>query len=243
VNAAAGRNGKRKASCFKKLLRLTGSAASQMLTDLAERLAQRGCRVVVITGQLLYSGRQRVLPAFQEIAGVEVHRVWTTSFGRASRGRVFDYLSFYAMSALAVLRIARRGDVVVAKTDPPMLSITLLAPVKIRRACLVNWLQDIFPEVLEAVSGRNIPPVAIRMLRGIRNISLKASRANVAIGQRMKSFLVSQGLPPVGNHCNPELGRREFNPAGTPTRQSTAPGLETSRGIRRGLFREPRKSP
>jgi glycosyltransferase involved in cell wall biosynthesis len=191
------------------------SATSQILTDIAERLAQRGFRVVVITSRLLYGGSTRILAAGDKFNGVEIHRIWTTSFGRSGRGRLLDYLTFYATSAWTVFRIARCGDIVVAKTDPPMLSITLLASTKFRRASLVNWLQDLFPEVLEAVSNRKIPHVVIGMLRRLRNISLKASRENVAIGQTMKSVLIDQGIPRarisvIPNWADGELIRPEL---------------------------------
>ena len=49
-------------------------------------------------------------------------------------------------------RSARKGDVIVAKTDPPLLSIVLAPIAKLRGAHLVNWLQDIFPEVAEKLN-------------------------------------------------------------------------------------------
>ena len=37
------------------------------------------------------------------------------------------------------------GVMVIAKTDPPMLSVIAAPVCWLRRACLVTWLQDIFP--------------------------------------------------------------------------------------------------
>ena len=44
------------------------------------------------------------------------------------------------------------GDVIVAKTDPPLLSVVLAPIAKLKGAHLVNWLQDVFPEVVEKLN-------------------------------------------------------------------------------------------
>ena len=82
------------------------------------------------------------------VYGVEVKRVWTSRRGRAYlSGRSVDYLTFYLAAAWHVFRFARLGDAIVAKTDPPLLSVVLAPIAKLKGAHLVNWLQDLFPEV------------------------------------------------------------------------------------------------
>src|SRR5574341_343855 len=98
------------------------SATSQMLSDLAFHLAGRGLSVQVITGCQLYDAPDAQLAATEEVRGVSVRRIGTTRFGRQNLvGRALDYLSFYRGAAKALDEIARPGDLVVAKTDPPML--------------------------------------------------------------------------------------------------------------------------
>ena len=42
----------------------------------------------------------------------------------------------------------------IAKTDPPMLSVVAALAARVRGAMLVNWLQDLFPEnPLPRISG------------------------------------------------------------------------------------------
>lgn len=62
-----------------------------------------------------------------------------------------DYLTFYLSAALSLLRRAGRGDIVVAKTDPPMLSVMAVPIASLKGAKLVNWLQDLFPEIAVAL--------------------------------------------------------------------------------------------
>ena len=118
-----------------------------MLSDLAFDLARQGERVTVITSRQRYDAPNVALPAKETIDGVEIFRVWTSRFGRQNLiGRSADYLSFYVTAAWTLLRLARRGDIVIAKTDPPMLSVIAAPIARLRGARLVNWLQDIFPD-------------------------------------------------------------------------------------------------
>jgi glycosyltransferase involved in cell wall biosynthesis len=99
------------------------------------------------------------------------------------------------MAVVAVFRLATRGDVVVAKTDPPMLSIALLLPATLRGALLINWLQDLFPEVLQELARRKVPRFLYEVLKGLRDASLRRAAANVAIGTQMKALLERQRVP------------------------------------------------
>ena len=91
----------------------------------------------------------------ERIDGVDVHRVRTTRFGRDKLvGRAADYANFYLAAGWRLWRIARAGDVIVAKTDPPLISVIAALVARRRGARLVNWVQDAFPEVAEALGVR-----------------------------------------------------------------------------------------
>jgi glycosyltransferase involved in cell wall biosynthesis len=173
------------------------SATSQMLSDIAFGLAAKGWRVTVIASRLSYQGSDGPLPPRETVRNVEILRIWTSSFGRDHLvGRAIDYATFYLSTAIAVLRTARRGDILVAKTDPPMLSV-LIAPIAwLRGAKLINWLQDIFPEVAQAIDVGGVPQFVYPPLRRVRNRSLKRSDANVVLGDRMRSRLLDIGVAP-----------------------------------------------
>lgn len=172
------------------------SATSQILSDLAFHLADNGFDVAVITSRQRYGQSKARLPAREVVRGVHIHRVWTSSFGRAQLlGRTIDYLSFYIATAAALASVLRKEDVVVAKTDPPLVSIVAAAAAGIRGAYLINWLQDIFPEVAAALA---IPGMDGRMaaaLRRLRNWSLRRAAVNITLGNRMASYIGSQGIP------------------------------------------------
>ena len=115
------------------------SATSQMLSDQAFALARNGHQIVVITSRQDYSDNSKRYPAKEEIDGVTVRRVWTSRFGRFTlMGRALDYFSFFVTSAWRLAVLVRPGDVIVAKTDPPMLSLLAYPICTMRGAKLVN---------------------------------------------------------------------------------------------------------
>jgi colanic acid biosynthesis glycosyl transferase WcaI len=182
------------------------SATSQMLSDLAFELAQHGDSVSVITSRQLYDAPDARLPARETYRGVSIRRVATSRFGRkSSPGRAIDYLTFYVSSAWALWKIAREGDLVVAKTDPPLLGVVVGPIARLRRAMLVNWLQDIFPEVAEATgfARHRLARFAFRLLAALRNRSLRMAAANVVIGERMAARLEALAVSPSRIHFIP----------------------------------------
>src|SRR5215208_3607785 len=124
------------------------SATSQMLSDLAFGLSQEGFSIRIITSRQRYEDPAARLPSIEHTEGVLIHRVPTTSFGRRSViARSLDYLTFYVSSFLACLKVARRGDILVAKTDPPLISVVVMVAARLRGAQVINWLQDLYPDV------------------------------------------------------------------------------------------------
>ena len=100
------------------------SATSQQLTDLAVELVTRGVEVRVVTSRLRYDGPGGLLPPRETLDGVSVYRVSTSAFGRSTlAGRAIDYATFYVAAAARLIALLRRGDAVVALTDPPLISI------------------------------------------------------------------------------------------------------------------------
>src|SRR6185312_3205002 len=125
----------------------------ELLSSLGFALVTQGFRVEVITSRLRYEEARASLRPRETIRGVEIWRVWTSQWGRQNLlGRIFDYISFYLSAAWRLLQNARTGDIIIAKTDPPLLSL-VIAPLAWWRGChLVNWLQDLFPEVAVALN-------------------------------------------------------------------------------------------
>jgi colanic acid biosynthesis glycosyl transferase WcaI len=186
------------------------SATSQLVSDLAFHLAGTGYDVHAIASRQRYDDPRADLAALETIRGVTIHRIATTRFGRAMLiGRGLDYLSFYALVRRKLDQVARPGAIVVAKTDPPMLGAVAMRAGAARRYLLVNWLQDLYPEVAMRLGVPFMNGMLGARLLRLRDASLEAAAANVAIGERMAANLRRLGVPEdrirvIPNWCEDE---------------------------------------
>jgi glycosyltransferase involved in cell wall biosynthesis len=172
------------------------SATSQLLSDLAMHLAAAGMEVAVVTSRLRYQDAAPVYAARERVGGVQVLRVLTSRFGRFSLpGRALDYLTFYVAAGWTLLRVVKAGDVLVAKTDPPLISVVAALVAARRGARLVNWVQDLFPEVAAAAGVRRLDGALGRWLRVWRDWSLARAECCVVIGERMARRLSAEAVP------------------------------------------------
>jgi colanic acid biosynthesis glycosyl transferase WcaI len=172
------------------------SATAQLLTDLVETAVKDGFATTVLAGRQLYHDPGAGLPARGRHAGAEVRRLWSTRSGRFwLPGRALDGASFCWSVFFALLAAARPGDVIMAKTDPPLLSVAAWAAARLKRARLINWCQDLFPETAAAVGVRLAAGASGRALRALRNASLAGAAINVAVCEGMAARLRAEGIP------------------------------------------------
>lgn len=172
------------------------SATSQLMSDLGFHLAARGHDVCALTSRQAYGHAQAGYANEEQVRGLHIYRCWSFAFGRGKLvGRALDYLSFYISVFFVVLRRMRRGDILVATTDPPLLGLFLRPAALIRGAKLVNWHHDLFPEIATRSNVGGLGPRTGQVLQILRNRNCRTAHANVVLGQRMQEFLVSQGIP------------------------------------------------
>jgi glycosyltransferase involved in cell wall biosynthesis len=172
------------------------SATSQLLTELAFHLARQGHSVEVVCSRQLYEGAGARLLARDSAQGVEMHRAWSTTFGRAHlAGRLIDYVTFYLGAWLALRRLCDPQTIVVAKTDPPLISVLAAHVVRSRGGKLVNWLQDVFPEVGKHLGIKMLGGRIGNLIKRLRDHSLKAAACNVVLGERMAQLVQTCGIP------------------------------------------------
>ena len=108
------------------------SATSQMLTDLTTGLAD-DYRITVVTSRKLYNDPIAKLERRDKYKGVEILRLNTTRMGRDKLWRrAMDYVSFYLRVLLFLARNIKKDDLVVLKTDPPLLSLMNTATIRLK---------------------------------------------------------------------------------------------------------------
>jgi glycosyltransferase involved in cell wall biosynthesis len=90
--------------------------------------------------------------------------------------------------------LVRRGDVVVAMTDPPLISVPSSLIARLKGARMVNWLQDIFPEVAGELDFRRVAGLVKGALTWLRDRSLSTTACNVVLGELMAAKLADRAI-------------------------------------------------
>jgi len=166
-------------------------ATGALLSELTPALVDYGWRVTVLTGPA------EGAPA-SEITGEGVHieRIPALSFTRESTlRRGLAYASLFPAFLARGLRIPS-PDVVVTKTDPPMLKVLGPLLARLRGARAVHWAQDLYPEVAEGVGAIAENGLLARTMRGLSTWALRGHDHVVTVGRCMRERIVGErGLP------------------------------------------------
>jgi colanic acid biosynthesis glycosyl transferase WcaI len=139
-------------------------------------------------------------------------------------GRAADYLSFYRSVRRRLTEIARRGDIIVAKTDPPLLAVVAMAAARRRDARLINWLQDIYPETAVVLGVPFMRGPVAAALAALRNRTLRQAQATVVVGdlmaRRVETLCASAArIHLIANWCDDE-SITPLKPADNPLRKA-----------------------
>lgn len=189
-----------------------------LAADLLEALAERGHEVHVITSSRDYNDPARTYAHHERIRGVTVWRMRTSGFGRGGKvGRMIDYVTFLIGSGWRLWRLPR-PDLVIAMTTPPMLARVAVPICRRRRARLVYWAMDLYPDVAFALGFLRPDGLLGRGLRRAAQRSIDAADRIVALDPGMAERLTAQGASRVDvihNWCDGEAIRprsREEHP-------------------------------
>lgn len=156
-----------------------------VLHDLAKTLLDRGHEVRVIASQRAYDGGQRYARRIV-LEGVEIARIAAFGFGRRSfLSKLFDYLSFFGLTAAKLINQQPRPEVVVALTTPPYLGL-LGKMVAGRYHCRhAHWIMDLYPDVLVAHGMVTANRFCHHWLQNLTRSELKHAGTILALGPYM----------------------------------------------------------
>lgn len=132
------------------------------INDLVSGLVRRGHHVTVLTGLPNYP-EGKVFPAFledssrfQHYEGAEIHRAPMLARGKGGLRLLLNYISF-AISAIfyGIWKLRGQKFDAVFAYEPSPITVGMPAVVMrfIKRAPLVFWVQDLWPETLQAVGA------------------------------------------------------------------------------------------
>lgn len=184
------------------------------INDVARDLAVEGASVIVLTGQPNYPEGD-IYPGYRAYGwgesaftrGVTIQRVPLAPRGKGSALRLAaNYLSFIAFATLLgpwLLRRRRIDVVFVYGTSPILQAIPAILLARVKRAKLVIWVQDLWPESLQ-VTGFVRNKLLLSMVRSV--VSWCYRRADLLLVQSPAFVAPVQaraGQTPVRYHPNP----------------------------------------
>lgn len=181
------------------------AATAQLLTDLAEALGARGWEVHVIA-----SGDHGVTLH----RGVTIHRTGGSAEHRGLWSRALNYLRFLRAARRILTQQLHGGEIVVLKTDPPLLAAVATGVASRHGAHVVHWIQDIYPEIVVRHAGEWFAPL-LQPLQWLRNRAWRRARYCVVPSADMREPLLRAGLPPTRLNVFPNWAPRELQEPAT----------------------------
>src|ERR1043166_2412481 len=178
---------------FNRSFHPDGEASGQLLTELCEDLSHDH-QVTVIAGRPYNMDRfGSWSPIKREWLGhVEILRAYNPRFNKGSFiGRLMNLFSYFCFSLLAGFS-ARRPDVVIAETDPPVLGLAGWFFAALYRAKFIFYVQDVFPDVGIAL-GKIRSPILISLLEASTRFILRHADQVVVLGEDMRKRLETKG--------------------------------------------------
>lgn len=188
------------------------AATSQLLTDLADALAARGWEVHVIAAG----------PGDDHRGAVTIHRT-----GLEPSFRPLRYAAFLHRARRQLTTLVRPGDVVVLKTDPPMLAAAATKLAIARGARVVQWVQDIYPETLAAHLGAWSRPFLWPLVRA-RDAAWRRAVACHTLGEDMAAVLRAAGVSSDRVACLPNWAPVELH---TPANAADIAAVRAAWGV------------
>lgn len=170
------------------------AATSQLLTDVARELQERGHEVFAIASEGGYAPANGEDPP-----PVAVHRVKGLKFVRGSLGRISSYASFFIGCAWHGLTLPR-PDVVLTLTTPPLISVVGTLIKRFRGSQHFIWEMDVYPDVAVDVGYFKRGGILDRISGMLADFSRKRSDGILALGECMRRRLINRGLPPENIH-------------------------------------------
>lgn len=170
-------------------------SVSQHVSDLAFKLIKEGNAVTVFTSRYPYEEKFEKYKSYEFINGVEVQRLFQTSFGKTNIfGRILDFFSFYCSISFKLIFINRKNyDIIIGTTVPPLLSLIGVLIAKWKRMRFVYWIMDLQPELSISSGLIDNNSFVARLFTFLGNYIIRHSDKIISLDRFMTSYLISRG--------------------------------------------------
>ena len=168
------------------------TSTGYFVTGIAEGLAGK-FRVSALCGQASYLARGLRAPSHEVVNGVEVHRCRATTFDKNKLHLKFLNLITISASIFWTAMFAfRRGDIVIAVTNPPLLPYLAAFACRVRGARFVLLVHDVYPEVLTRLGILKPSSVFARLMESASRCLYKNADRIVVLGRDMEALVAQK---------------------------------------------------
>lgn len=158
--------------------------ASHLITQTAEGVAD-AFDVHVLCGQPNYFESGNSAPAREAHNGTHIYRVRGTRFRGGLFFRLLNALSFTLAVFFFALRHFRKGDRILAATNPPPVPVMIGLAARLRRCRSTLLVHDVFPELLAAAGAVRQGSLPYRLLEMLFRWSYRSFDGFVVLGDDM----------------------------------------------------------
>jgi glycosyltransferase involved in cell wall biosynthesis len=189
------------------------STTSGYMTDIAKALAEKS-RVVVISSSPHSASKSPPTPGEPEV--IEIRSWWPEKSALFSR--LFAAVLFSVQVFVAVMKHARREDVLLCVTTPFTLPYTVALAARLRKAASAVIIYDLYPDTLIMAGFLGASSILTKWLRSANEVMFRWLDAIVIIGRDMSSKLLAYPrmtaakLSLIPNWSTLPVHYRELNP-------------------------------
>jgi colanic acid biosynthesis glycosyl transferase WcaI len=188
------------------------TSTGYFLTGIAEGIAERFPTGAVCC-RPTYASRALRVPWRETHNGVAIIRCRATRLDPHKLvSRAVNMLTITASMFITLLRVVKKGDVVIVVTNPPTLPFVTRFICGIRGARCVLLVHDVYPEALAAAGMLRRGGIAYRMLGAIAARLYRTVDHVVVLGRDMARIAAEKGarrIATIPNWGDVELVRRE----------------------------------
>ena len=173
------------------------SPTAQLAASLAERRADRGDEVTIVTGRAGYLEGLSRSTRPETRSGLRVRRVWTPDLGKSSRTRrLLGYVSFSLGCLGRMVRLPRQ-DVIIAMTTPPFVVLAaVLHRLLHRRTRIILWSMDCYPDAAERFGELNPGSLISRILHRLNQWAFRHVEIVIGLDGAMVELLEQYAAGP-----------------------------------------------
>ena len=170
------------------------TSTGYFLTGIAEGLAEV-YDVSVLCGQPSYWARGVRAPRRELLNGVNVQRCWATTLDKNSPpSRVINLITISLSVFIQALFRFRRGDIVIAVTNPPLLPYLVSLACLAKGARFVLLVHDVYPEILVRLGLFKPQSIPAHLLHRASRWLYHGAHRVLVLGRDMGN-LISHRLP------------------------------------------------